>query len=198
MSISPQLDTATLYFDLASPYAYLAFERAESVLGLAPELEPILVGAIFHWRDRGSWALTDERAANVAEIERRARTYGLPPLAWPRTWPANSLTAMRAATWAKRQGHGRSFAHCLFTRQFGAAADITDPGVLAACASAVGLDAHALLAATGEQAIKDELKRVTEQAWADGVRGVPSVRVGQEVVFGDDQLERAAGLLHGG
>ena len=48
-----------LYYDLASPYAYLAVSRAAEVLGAAPRLQPVLVGAIFGWRGRGSWALTD-------------------------------------------------------------------------------------------------------------------------------------------
>jgi 2-hydroxychromene-2-carboxylate isomerase len=187
--------TPTLYFDLASPYAYLAFERAESALGVAPELEPVLVGAIFQWRNRGSWALTDERTVRMQEIERRARRYGLAPLVWPSGWPANSLAPMRAATWTLRQGHGRAFAHCVFHRQFAHGADITDLDVLGACAAEVGLDPEALTAATRDQAVKDRLKQLTEQAWADGVRGVPSVRIGTEVFFGDDQLERAAARL---
>ena len=93
--------TATLYFDLGSPYAYLALERAGSVLGQAPELEPVLLGAIFRWRGRGSWARTDQRSVGMTEVERRARRYGLPSLVWPPAWPTDGLAAMRAATWAR-------------------------------------------------------------------------------------------------
>ena len=38
---------SVLYYDLASPYAYLAVMRAADVLGDAPRLQPVLVGAIF-------------------------------------------------------------------------------------------------------------------------------------------------------
>jgi 2-hydroxychromene-2-carboxylate isomerase len=99
-----------LYYDLASPYAYLAVSRAAEVLGEAPRLQPVLVGAIFGWRGRGSWALTDQRDAGEAEIERRAAAYGLPPLVWPSGWPLNSLGPMRAAIHAERQGAGEAFA----------------------------------------------------------------------------------------
>src|SRR5947209_18581743 len=107
-----------LYFDLASPYAYLAVARAERVLGRRVELEPILVGAIFNYRGRGSWAATDEREPRVREIEERAERYGLPPLTWPERWPANSLAAMRAATWAKRCSRLEPFVHATFEREF--------------------------------------------------------------------------------
>jgi 2-hydroxychromene-2-carboxylate isomerase len=102
-----------LYFDLASPYAYLAVSRAAEVLGEPVTLEPILLGAIFRARGSGSWAHTDARAAEMAEVEARAARYGL-PLAWPEGWPANSLAAMRAATWARRQGRLDAFAAAVY------------------------------------------------------------------------------------
>src|SRR3954471_16219893 len=103
-----------LYFDLGSPYAYLAVERAGAVLGTEPELQPILLGAIFKLRGHGSWAHTEERAAGEAEVERRAREYGLPPVAWPPEWPSNTLAAMRACVWASR----REFVLAAFRRAF--------------------------------------------------------------------------------
>src|SRR4051794_16398194 len=82
---------AELYVDLGSPYAYLAVARAPGVLGSAPVLRPVLLGAIFRARGSGSWARTEGRAAGIAEVERRAAAYGLPPLRWPTVWPGNGL-----------------------------------------------------------------------------------------------------------
>ncbi len=75
------MDLPTLYFDLGSPYAYLATERAAAVLGVEPRLQPVLVGGIFLERGHGSWGETDERAARIGEIGERAERYGLPPMA---------------------------------------------------------------------------------------------------------------------
>ena len=63
---------SVLYIDLVSPYAYLAVERAAKVLPQAPELEPILLGAIFKLRGSGSWAHTPSRALRMAEVQARA------------------------------------------------------------------------------------------------------------------------------
>ena len=49
-----------------------------------------------------------------------------------------------------------------------------------------------MLAATSDQAIKDELRANTDRALADGVFGVPTVVAGGEVFWGDDRLEAAA------
>src|SRR6478609_7534661 len=62
---------AALYYDLGSPYSYLAVARCERVLGPVT-LQPVLVGAIFGHRGWGSWGVTDERDSHVAEVERRA------------------------------------------------------------------------------------------------------------------------------
>jgi 2-hydroxychromene-2-carboxylate isomerase len=182
----------TLYLDLASPYAYLAAERAESVLGARPEFAPILLGAIFQERGHGSWAWTEARAENVAEIERRAAAYGLPPVRWPAEWPANSLQAMRAATWAVGRGAGHAFMLAAYRRAFAHGADLADRAVLLDVCASVGLDADALDAALDDPAIKLALRENTARAWALGVAGVPTLARGGRLYYGDDRLGAAA------
>jgi 2-hydroxychromene-2-carboxylate isomerase len=185
----------TLYFDLGSPYAYLAVERAERVLGVKPIFAPVLLGAIFRQRGSGSWALTDRRADGVAEIERRAAAYGLPPLVWPAEWPMNGLQAMRAAVWAEEQGAVEPFATTAFRRQFAAGEDISTPDALAGIAREAGLDGDALRVAIGTDAVKERLKEATADAWERGVRGIPTLVVDGETFFGDDRLDEAARRL---
>jgi 2-hydroxychromene-2-carboxylate isomerase len=184
-----------MYFDLGSPYAYLALSRAESVLGVRPALQPVLLGAIFARRGFGSWAHTQAREGRVAEIEQRARRYGLPPVRWPAGWPGNGLVAMRCATWAREQGRGEAFARAVFERQFVEGEDIADLEMLLACARGAELDAQALGDALGQSAVKDSLRVATDLAWDAGVRGVPTLQVGESLFFGDDQLELAAEAL---
>ena len=187
--------TPVLYFDLGSPYAYLAVERAESVLGQAPELEPVLLGAIFARRGFGSWSATSARELRVQEIEARARRYGLAPLAWPSVWPANGLRAMRWAVWAKQRGALEQFAKAVFRKQFAEAADIASSQVLGACAEQAGLSAPEALAAAERNAVKQALREATDAAWDAGARGVPALAVDGAIFYGDDQLELAAAAL---
>jgi 2-hydroxychromene-2-carboxylate isomerase len=184
-----------LYFDLGSPYAYLAVERAAAVLGTPPELEPVLLGAIFRKRGFGSWSATGIRATRVAELTARAERYGLPRLRLPDAWPADGLAAMRCATWAKLAGTGAAFARAAYRLQFAEGADIADASVLAAAAEESGLDASRMLREAELPATKDALRAATERAWERGVRGVPSLADGKALFYGDDQLELAAAQL---
>lgn len=181
-----------LYIDLNSPYAYLAAERAASVLGRDPELEPILLGALFRQRGWGSWAHTDERDDRLSDLAARAERYGLPPLVYPDNWPLNGLTAMRAATWAKKQGMAERFCLEVFRRQFRDGTDCSGMEALASVAEHVGLGGNALRAAVQMPAVKEGPRLATAAAWDAGVRGIPTLCAGGRLFYGDDQLEAAA------
>jgi len=188
---SPRSGHSVLYFDLGSPYAYLAVERVESALGYMPELEPILLGSIFARRGSGSWAHTDERDLRISELEARARRYGLPPMAWPESWPADWLRAMRAATVAREHGLTAAFARSVFRQQFVDGQMLSDEVIAVGCTQA-GMEAGSVLAAIETDRVKNALRAATDTAWEAGVRGVPTLRLAGTVFYGDDQLEAAA------
>ncbi len=184
------------YFDLGSPYAYLAAERISGLFSEAeleqPEWRPILLGGLFRRFGRDSWANGPGRAEGMAEVERRASSYGLPPVRWPNPWPGNTLLAMRAATFAKQTGRTVSFALAAFRQAFAAGLDLSEADGVLIAAAACELHPRALLKATETAAVKEELKSATEAAGDLGVRGVPSLLVGDQVFWGDDLLEQGA------
>jgi 2-hydroxychromene-2-carboxylate isomerase len=189
------MSAATFYFDLGSPYAYLSAERISSLFTEAgveqPEWQPVLLGGLFAHFDRGSWSQTPAREEGIAEIERRAAEYGLPPVVWPDPWPGNTLLAMRAATFAKQTGRTVSFALAAFRQAFAGGRDLTDPDNVVISAAAIELHPRAVLKATETAVVKDALRGATDAAAAAGVFGVPSLVVDGEVFWGDDRLEEA-------
>jgi 2-hydroxychromene-2-carboxylate isomerase len=188
-------ERATFYYDLGSPYAYLSAERISGLFNEAgleqPEWQPVLLGGLFKHFDRGSWARTEARAEGIAEVERRAAAYGLPPIVWPEVWPGEMLMAMRVATFAKQTGRTIAFSLPAFRQQFAAGRDLTDPDNVLIAAAACELHPRALENAVKTKIVKDSLRQATDAAAAAGVFGVPSVRVGEEVFWGDDRLEEA-------
>ena len=183
------------YFDLGSPYAYLSAERISGAFGEAgleqPEWQPILLGGLFRRFGRDSWANGTGRAEGIAEVERRAAAYGLPPLEWPEPWPGNTLFAMRAATFAKQTGRTVSFALAAFRQAFAAGRDLSEPDNVLLAAAACELHPKAVLKAVETAAVKGALLEATERAGDLGVTGVPSLLVGERVFWGDDRVEEA-------
>lgn len=189
----------TFFFDLGSPYAYLTAERLGDVLDEPVAWRPVALGGLFKMNGRSSWALGDERRRQegMAEVERRAREYGLPPMRWPGEWPTNYLMAMRAATFAFTVGRGREFTRQAFRDAFQRGHDLSLPEQVLAAAERAGLDPREVHGATQEPHIKQALRDATEAAHALGVIGVPTVAVDGLAFWGDDRLEDAAAQIKG-
>jgi 2-hydroxychromene-2-carboxylate isomerase len=187
----------TFYFDLGSPYAYLAAERLHELLPEPIGWQPILLGGLFKANGRSSWAAGEQqqREAGMAEIERRARSYGLPPLRWPDPWPGNYLTAMRTATVAFAVGRGREFTLQAFRNAFQSGRDLSVPDRIFEAGEQAGLDRRELEVAVADPQIKEALRAATDAAHASGVIGVPTVAVGEELFWGDERLEDVAAHL---
>ena len=183
------------YFDLGSPYAYLSAERISRLFAEAeipqPEWRPILLGGLFQRFGRESWMGGPEREAGMREVERRADAYGLQPIRWPDPCPANTLHAMRVATYAKSIGRSVSFALAAFRQAFAGGRDLTDPDNVAIAAAACELHPNAIVRGAAMASVKRTLRESTDAAGDLGVRGVPSVTVAGEVFWGDDRLEEA-------
>ena len=157
-----------------------------------PEWQPILLGGLFRRFDRDSWANGPGRAAGLAECERRASAYGMPPIRWPDPFPGDMLFAMRVATFAKEIGRTVSFSLAAFRQAFAAGRDLSEPDNVLIAAASSELHPRAIEAAANRDAIKARLREATEVAGDLGVTGVPAVVVGDEVFWGDDRLEDAA------
>lgn len=187
----------TFYFDLGSPYAYLAAERLEGVLGESVDWQPLSLGGLFKLTGRSSWSLGDSRCRHtgMAEIERRARDYGLAPIHWPDPWPSNYLLAMRAATYAFVAGRGRGFTLRAFRDAFQRGRDLSMATNVFDAAERAGLDRREVEAATRDPHIKQALREATDAAYQLGVIGVPTIAIDGKPYWGDDRLEDAAAHL---
>ena len=188
-------DQPTFYYDLGSPYAWLAAERVHHVLPHTPIWQPILLGGIWQQTGGGSWGRTDKRDEGMREVERRADEYGLLPVRWPDDWPTNTLRAMRAAVFAQQIGRAVAFSLAAFRQAFAAGKDLQDVDNILIAAAACELHPNAVLKGLGLQSTKDRLREATQEAYDRGVRGVPSVAVNGQVFWGDDRLEEAAAAM---
>jgi 2-hydroxychromene-2-carboxylate isomerase len=160
-----------------------------------PVWQPILLGGIWQQSGGRSWGVTDEKEAGQAEIERRAAEYGLMPVRWPDGWPNNTLKAMRVATFAQSIGRAVAFSLAAFRQAFAAGRDLSDVDNVLIAAAACELHPNAILKALETQSVKDRLREATQEAYDRGVRGVPTIAIGDELFYGDDRLEAAASAL---
>jgi 2-hydroxychromene-2-carboxylate isomerase len=184
--------TLEFFFDYASPYSYLACQQVEAVVkrtGAELRWRPLLLGAVFKATGNVPPIGTANKATWMGkDLMDWTRYLGLPPFRLPDTFPVNSLKANRLGLVAAEHGRIAPFSHLTFRAVFADGRDISDPGVLAELARAVGLDPEQALAKAETQEIKDALRRNTDEAIARGAFGAPTFFVGEEMFFGNDRL----------
>jgi 2-hydroxychromene-2-carboxylate isomerase len=186
------------YYDLNSPYAYLAAARVDDVLPVAPEWRPIAFGVIVRETGKVPWSFGEEsRAEGIADIARRAEERGLPPVTYPEGWPREiySINRLRAALVAEEHGRLKEFSMACFTLMFAEERPVVGEEDFLDAAQRSGVDPDAITDGIARQEIKDRLRDDTAAAIERGVRGVPTVAVGDELFWGDDRLEAAAAAL---
>jgi 2-hydroxychromene-2-carboxylate isomerase len=193
--VVPPKEQPIFYYDLGSPYAWLAAERIHQVLPQTAVWQPILLGGIWQQTGGQSWGITDKRDEGMREIERRAKSYELLPVKWPDDWPTKTLKAMRAAVFAQQTGRTVAFSLAAFRQAFAAGKDLQNIDNVLIAAAACELHPNAVLKGIELQSTKDRLKEATQEAYDRGVRGVPTVAIGNELFWGDDRLEEAAEAL---
>jgi 2-hydroxychromene-2-carboxylate isomerase len=186
-----------LWYDFASTYSYLAVMRADPLAqktGVALRWRPFLLGPIFksHGMETSPFNLYPVKGRySVRDLGRLAARQGLPKFLLPVPFPANSLLAARTAI-ALPDAARPEFSRAVYHAEFAEGRDISDRAVLGELLAMLGHDAEAVLARTGEQALKDKLRAETEEAARQGIFGAPSfVTRDGELFWGNDRFEQA-------
>jgi 2-hydroxychromene-2-carboxylate isomerase len=175
------LARTTLFFDLGSPYTYLAAERADRLfarLEWLPASADVLHGA----------ELTDEAMRAACE---RASLLGL-PFVRPEEPPHSVRGAMRVASLAAERGCAGAFVLAASRLAFCGGFDIDDPEILAEAAAAAGIGLHEALAAAGDVGRDGQIEEAGRLLLAAGASRLPALRVGRMLFCGEDRLLEAA------
>jgi 2-hydroxychromene-2-carboxylate isomerase len=186
--------TATWYFDVISPFSYLALgEIEEMAKTIAIVYRPILfAGLLQHWKQLGPAEIGPKRIHTyrfcVFEAQRRGVPFRFPP-----AHPFNPLKPLRLITALKAEP---PVVRAVMDRVWRDGLDLSNETGWAATCSAVGLDplkANALVEAPDTKAA---LRANTEEAITARLFGVPTLRIGDESFWGLDALPMARAYLN--
>ena len=174
------------YFDFISPFAYLQWRRLRrDHADVAINPKPVLFAAILnHVGQLGPAEIPQKRRHTYRIVLWQARAAGI-PLHFPPAHPFNPLPALRLCLAApdRMQAIDAIFAHIW---EHGRLADSVE--ALADVAASLGIDDPAAIA---RDEVKRELLANGEEAMALGVFGVPTLRVRDELFWGNDATELA-------
>ena len=167
----------TFYFDLGSPFTYLAAERVERQF-TAVTWRPVLGEVV------------QEVPPSRALAEERARALGL-PIVWPEVGTSSVRPAMRIASFAAERGRAAAFVLAASRLAYCGGFELDHPEVLAEAAAAAGLGLADCLAVAGDAERDRAMGAAALRLRDHGVERLPVVRVGRVLFAGEDRVGEA-------
>ncbi len=187
------MKSVEFYFDLGSPYSYLAYYR---LLQMAEQQEiqivykPILLGGVFKATgNRSPIEIPVKGVYSILDMQRWAEYYQIPMQMNPH-FPMNTLTLMRILTGVQLL-HLEKFEQVLkllFDAMFGTPQNLNEPTVLAEVLKPSGFSVEDIMSMVQSDVVKQKLITETEQAIQRGIFGAPTFFVGDEMYWGQDRL----------
>ncbi len=177
------LPLVDFFYDIVSPYSYLAARRIGELDGLATvRWRPCLLGGVFKATGNTGPAFTvpAKMPYMFKDLTRLAAYYGI-PLTIPKSFPANTVTVQRVLC-AAEETEVPALSLKLYDAYWGKGLDVSEPDTLAA------LVGGELLARAGEDAVKARLRENTEAVVAAGGFGAPTFLLDGEMYFGEDRM----------
>ncbi len=185
--------TIEFFFDYGSPYSYIAETQIGALAercGAVVTRRPFLLGGVHKATENQSPVLetcVPKRNYGGVTMQRWIAHHGI-PFQFNPNFPINTLAAMRMAVAAQHLGVFDAFHSAMFKGFWIDSKNMGDPEVVGAVLAEAGVDGAAVFAKSQEQAIKDELKQVTEEAVSRGAFGAPTFFFGDQIYFGQDHL----------
>ncbi|HVG04740.1 MAG TPA: DsbA family protein, partial [Burkholderiaceae bacterium] len=119
------------------------------------------------------------------------------PLNAPAFHPFNPLLALRVSSLPVQAAQKWKLVDALFAAVWVRGMHITNSTVVEQVANKAGLDGTALVAQASQSECKAQLRMQTDQAIADGVFGVPTMAVDDELFWGYDDFAFLQSFLDG-
>jgi 2-hydroxychromene-2-carboxylate isomerase len=182
----PARPRVSFFFDLASPWTYLAAERVDrrfADVRWQPAIGEALPGA----RELASQRRAAEQRADELQL----------PLVWPEAQPAAGRSAMRVAALAAEHGRSAEFVLAASRLAFCGGYDIDDPEILAEAAAAADLGLDECLRAAGELRRDGPMEQAALRLLAQGADELPVLVVGRSLFCGEHRLPEAAAAFSG-
>jgi 2-hydroxychromene-2-carboxylate isomerase len=188
------MKSVEFFFDLSSPYSYLASTQIEALAARAGapfgvRWRPFVLGAVFKATGNVMPAACPAKAKYMLDdLARYARHYGV-PFRMSSHFPLSAMKAHRLIVAIDEHDPRRAaeMAQGLFSAVWVDDQNIADEAVLKEALRPFHISSEELQKAD-DQTVKDRLRAQTDEAVRRGAFGAPSFFVGDELFWGDDRL----------
>ena len=181
------------YFDFISPYSYLAHKRLEKINinnNININYKPILLGGLHNLAEITPPAFNESKMKNMKNDCELVALKNDIDFKWNDKFPINSLYLMRGYLVIDKEAKDKFFNNC-FNSYWKNNIDILKEKSVENILKDCSINKNIFLEEIKSLRIKDELKKLTNDAFKKDIFGAPTFVVNNKIFWGQDRLEYA-------
>jgi 2-hydroxychromene-2-carboxylate isomerase len=181
------------FFDVISPYSYIAHKKIQNIKEnqkITFNYKPILLGGLHNLAGISAPAFNKYKMKNMqSDCELVSRKNSI-SFKWNLKFPINSLLIMRG--YLSLDGNQKEkYLDIFFDAYWKDNLDLSSEDEILKLLEVLNIDSKAFLEKINQQSIKDDLKRLTSDAFEKEVFGAPTFIVNNKIFWGQDRLDYA-------
>ena len=183
-------DHIDFYFDIISPYAYIAYKKILKIKDINFKLKPIFLGGLHNLVGITAPAFNKYKMKNMQnDCELVAKKNNI-SFKWNSKFPINSLNIMRGYLCVK-DNKKEEYLNNFFEAYWKEDLDLSNEENIKILLKKLKIDEHDFFNLISNQDTKDKLKQLTQEAFEKEVFGAPTFIVNNKIFWGQDRLEYA-------
>ena len=178
------------YFDIISPYAYIAHKKILKHKNIVFNYKPIYLGGLHKLAGIDSPAFNKYKLKNNINDCNLVSEKNNIEFKWNSKFPINSLYLMRGYLVLDEETKKKYFEKC-FNAYWKDDCDISDDQIVNNILENCKIDQNLFFMNIKDEKIKEELKKLTKLAFDKNVFGAPTFIVNKKIFWGQDRLDYA-------
>ncbi len=188
------------YFDIISPYSYIAHKKIQKIKEnqkIAFNYKPILLGGLHNLAKITPPAFNKFKMKNMQNDCELVSKKNEISFRWNSKFPINSLNIMRGYLQISEK-RKEIYLNTFFNAYWKDDVDLSSEEEISKLLKLLNIDNIIFFKRIKEQIIKDNLKKLTNDAFKKEVFGAPTFIVNNKIFWGQDRLKYAVEELNSG
>ena len=181
------------YFDVISPYSYIAHKKIQKIRENQKTIfiyKPILLGGLHNLAEINAPAFNKFKMKNMqSDCELVSKKNDI-SFTWNSKFPINSLSIMRGYL-SIDDSQKEKYLDICFNAYWRDNLDLSSEQEFSKLLDTLEIDSNIFFDKIKQQSIKDDLKKLTSDAFEKEVFGAPTFIVNNKIFWGQDRLEYA-------
>ena len=178
------------YFDFISPYSYLAHLKIKKTKNINFNYKPVLLGGLHNLQGITAPAFIKPKLKHmISDCDLIAKKDSF-NFIWNSKFPINSLNIMRGYLFVSNESKNL-YLSVMFNAYWKDNLDISNLEILKSLLEKCKIDSNIFFNGIKDLKIKEELKKVTQDAHDKEIFGAPTFVVNNKIFWGQDRLEFA-------